>query len=113
MRVRCPKCSSVNVYPDEKGWGKTECPICSHSFVATKLLMVADKGDGEGACSSDGGDTVSLKEVAPPAGRVVLRKITIAVVGLVLLGAGLLARGWLVARLELRKLQSELSELSE
>jgi len=113
MRVRCPKCSSVNVYPDEKGWGRTECPICSHSFVATKLLAVADKGDGDGPPASDEGDTAFPKHVVASGGGDLSRKIPMAVAAVALLGAGLLARAWLVARLELRKLESELSELAK
>jgi len=109
MRVRCPKCSSVNVYPDEKGWGKTECPICSHSFVATKALAVVDRGDG--AASAEQGDSASPKHVVASGGGDLSRKITMAVAAASLLGAGLLARAWLVAKCELREMRSELSDL--
>jgi len=112
MRVRCPKCSSINVYPDEKGWRRTQCPICSHGFVATKALVVDDdSSSGETASSRRDGSAEPVR-AASGGGGGFPRHAALAVAAVAVIGAGLATRQWLATRIELRKLRSEVSHLS-
>jgi hypothetical protein len=116
VRIRCPKCSSINEYPDDMGWRKTECPVCSHGFIATKKLAVeppAPPGDrDDGPANADGDAQPALQLVARRAGADTARIVAVVVAGAAVLAAGLMARAWLVARQDLGGLQEKLSELS-
>ena len=108
MRIRCPKCTSVNEHPDDLGWRKTECPICSHWFVTSKRLVVGT----DAPVASDKDNPNAPTSTQSPTGRGVSRAVAMVVAMVALLGAGLLARAWLVARYEFQKLQSEVADLS-
>lgn len=111
MRVRCPKCSSVNEHPDDLGWRKTECPACFHPFVATKSLTVSTVPTVPTNAPAAEGKQPPAPSAATPA-RGPGRVLAIAGAGVLLLIAGVFARLWMVARGELRELRSELSDLA-
>jgi len=116
VRIRCPKCTSINEYSDDLGWRKTECPVCSHGFVATRKLAVdgpKPSGDRADGAADAGEDTPpALQLVARRAGPDAARIVAVVVAGAALLVAGLMTREWLVTRQELDGLQEELSDLS-
>ncbi len=106
MRIRCPKCSSVNTHPADLGWRKIECPTCFHPFVASKLLAVSDDSPAESV-------PAAARPAATLSARNAPRTAALAVAAAALLAAGFFARTWLVAKYELQKLRMELSDMEQ